>query len=137
MSIADIAASGLSAERMRMDIAAENIASAHATRTSEGGPYRRRAVVFETVLQDQLHPETGGGVRVAGVQVDDSPLPRIHQPGHPDADADGFVTFPNVQLPREMVDLLTASRAYEANLRSLQTYQKMSEQTLSLLRGLR
>jgi flagellar basal-body rod protein FlgC len=76
-----------------------------------------------------------GGVRIVGVVPDGSELPRIHDPGHPDADADGFVTMPNVFLPIEMVNLMTASRAYEANLKVLQNLRQQMEQTLSLLRS--
>ncbi len=144
LSATDIAASGLKAERVRMDVAANNIANAHATRTPGGdGPYRRQQVVFASVLGNPLiqNPDervaTLGGVRVVGVQSDQTTeLPRVYNPAHPDADDDGFVRMPNVQIPHEMVDLLTASRSYEANLKSLQTFQRMAEQALSLLRGL-
>jgi flagellar basal-body rod protein FlgC len=76
-----------------------------------------------------------GGVQVVGLQPDQSELPRVYQPGHPDADDNGFVVMPNVKLPNEMVDLITASRSYEANLRALRTFREMAEQALSLLRG--
>ena len=77
-----------------------------------------------------------GGVQVLGITTDDSPLPRVLDPGHPDAGADGYVVMPNVTLPHEMVDLVTASRAYEANLKSMESFRQMAEQALSLLRGL-
>jgi flagellar basal-body rod protein FlgC len=76
-----------------------------------------------------------GGVRVVGVQPDQSAFPRIHNPGHPDADANGYVTMPNVFLPIEMVNLMTASRAYEANLKALQNLRQQLEQTLAILRS--
>ena len=76
-----------------------------------------------------------GGVRVMGIQSDSSELPRTFQPGHPDADEEGYVTMPNVRPANEMVDLITATRAYEANLRSLRTFREMVEQTLAILRG--
>ena len=109
------------------------------TRTPSGGPYRRQDVLFETIMRDQITGGTpagsvAGGVRVVGVQDDPSELPRIHEPGHPDADAEGFVTMPNVSLPIEMVNLMTASRAYEANLKVLQTLRQQLEQTLTLLK---
>lgn len=133
----NIAASGLGAERLRMEVVANNIANASATKTPEGGPYRRRDVVFETVLSDVESggvPELGG-VRVAGLVADQSELPRVFQPGHPDADTDGFVTMPNVSLPTEMVNLITASRAYEANLRVAQSFLELSQSALALTRG--
>ncbi|MFV0443795.1 MAG: flagellar basal body rod protein FlgC [Planctomycetaceae bacterium] len=134
---ADISATGLAAERHRMEITTANIANAHVTRTADGGPYRRQEVIFASQEVDGRDSPTrvAGGVQVLGIAADQTELPRIYQPGHPDADTDGYVTYPNVQLPREMVDLLTASRAYEANLKSLQTFQRMAEQALNLLRG--
>ncbi len=138
----NISSSGLSAERLRMEVVAGNIANAFSTRTPNGGPFRRQDVVFEAVLGDHLRgprpgssgAATGGGVRVVGVQDDPSPLPRVFNPGHPDADAEGFVLMPNVSLPIEMVNLMTASRAYEANLKVLQAVRKQLEQTIALLR---
>jgi flagellar basal-body rod protein FlgC len=138
----NISASGMSAERRRMELIANNIANAYSTRGSAGGgPYRRREILFESVMNDQMagtdraRPTSGlGGVRVAGEVDDDSPLPRVHNPGHPDADNDGFVTMPNVSIPMEMVNLMTASRAYEANLKVLQSLRQQLEQTLTLLR---
>ena len=132
----EINASALSAERLRMEVISNNIANAHSTRTAEGGPYRRREVVFATALNDALHGnEKLSGVKVVGVQTDDSELPRVYQPGHPDADADGYVVMPNVSIANEMVDLITANRGYEANLRVLRSYREMVQQTLSLLRN--
>lgn len=133
----NIAASGLGAERLRMEVVASNIANASVTQTPEGGPYRRRDVVFETVLSEiAANGESGlGGVRVAGFVADPSELPRVYQPGHPDADAEGFVSMPNVNLPVEMVNLITASRAYEANLRVAQSFLELSQSALALTRG--
>jgi flagellar basal-body rod protein FlgC len=138
LSVTDISASGLAAERQRMEVVANNIANAHTTRTAEGGPYRRQQIIFATALQSALASSSAGslgGVQVVGIQPDMSELPRVYNPGHPEADKDGFVTMPNVKLPNEMVDLMTASRAYEANLKALRTFRKMAEQALSLLRG--
>ena len=133
----NIAASGLGAERLRMEVVANNIANASVTKTPEGGPYRRRDVVFETVLSSvEANGSSGlGGVRVAGLVDDQSEMPRIYNPGHPDADVDGFVTMPNVSLPTEMVNLITASRAYEANLRVAQSFLELSQSALALTRG--
>jgi flagellar basal-body rod protein FlgC len=138
----DISASGLSAERFRMEIVANNIANASVTRTPEGGPYRRKEVVFETALEETglrhgtaSSPSNLAGVRVVEVIDDRSELPRDFRPGHPDADAEGFVTLPNVQLPIEMVNLITATRAYEANLKAAQSFVEMNQQALALVRG--
>ncbi len=133
----DINASGLSAERLRMEVIGNNIANASTTRSPEGGPYRRREVIFSAALDDALDGSTGSGMRgveVVGVQPDASELPRVYQPGHPDADDEGFVTMPNVSLANEMVDLITANRGYEANLKVLRSYRDMVQQALSLLR---
>jgi flagellar basal-body rod protein FlgC len=127
-----IAASGMTAERLRMDVIAENLANASTTRTAEGGPYRRKEVVlseggtsFEQVLK---------GVKVSGVVDDPSPLRRVHDPGHPDADRDGFVLLPNVTPVTEMVDLITASRGYEADAQAMNTAKQMFLKALDLLR---
>jgi flagellar basal-body rod protein FlgC len=133
-----ISGSGMTAERFRMEVIANNLANANTTRSANGGPFRRQDVVFAEVLGG-TH-QSGGlpdlrGVRVADVVEDQTPLNRMYQPGHPDADAEGFVLMPNVQLPIEMVNLITASRAYEANVKAAQTFQRMNEQALSLIRG--
>jgi flagellar basal-body rod protein FlgC len=127
-----IAASGMTAERLRMDVIAENLANASTTRGADGQPYRRKEVVlsegspsFDDVLR---------GVKVAGVVEDPRPLRRVHDPGHPDADKDGFVTLPNVQPVTEMVDLITASRGYEADVQSMNTAKQMFLKALDILR---
>jgi flagellar basal-body rod protein FlgC len=135
---AAISGSGMSAERLRMEVIANNIANANSTRSANGGPFRRQDVVFAEVLGAAMHP--GGTPQLRGVQAeeiveDQSELLRVYMPGHPDADAEGFVRMPNVQLPIEMVNLLTAARAYEANLRTAQTFRQLNEQALALLRG--
>lgn len=135
-SVSDISATGLSAERYRMEVIANNIANANTTRTADGGPYRRQQVVFQATLDD-VGTESAvrmGGVRVVGVEGDPSDLPQVYQPGHPDADANGFVRMPNVSMANEMVDLITANRGYEANLRVLRSYREMVQQALTLLR---
>ncbi len=145
----DISASGLTGERLRMEVAANNIANQHSTRTPQGGPFQRQQVIFSAEL-DQIMapggrvtrrgagiPEELKGVAVVGVTSDPSPGESIYDPGHPDADETGHVRQSNVNLSREMVDLITASRAYEANLKSLETFRQMAEQALSLLRGSR
>lgn len=133
-----ISSSGMTAERFRMEVIANNIANANSTQSANGGPYRRQDVVFSEVL-GQATGKSGlpalGGVEVTGVVEDQTPFNRVHNPSHPDADDDGYVRLPNVQLPIEMVNLLTASRAYEANLKAIQTFRQMSEQALTLLRS--
>lgn len=133
-----ISSTGMSAERFRMEVIANNIANANSTRSANGGPFRRQDVVFAEVLGATTRP--GGAPELRGVQAvqlveDPTELNRVYMPGHPDADAEGFVLMPNVQLPIEMVNLLTAARAYEANLRAAQTFRQMNEQALTLLRG--
>lgn len=139
LSTPNISASGLAAERQRMEVIANNIANAYSTRSLTGGPYRRQEMVFAEALDsaagDDKVPGSLQGVHVVGVHADDSAFPRVYNPGHPDADAEGYVQMPNVSLPNEMVDLITASRAYEANLKALQLYRQMAEQTLALMRG--
>ncbi|MBY0228236.1 MAG: flagellar basal body rod protein FlgC [Gemmataceae bacterium] len=128
---AGISASALSAERMRMEVTANNIANAFSTRSRDGGPFRRQDVVFSEVVQGGMR----GGVEVADVVDDPSPFQVVSMPGHPDADAQGNVRLPNVHLPIEMVNLVTASRAYEANVRAAQAFVQMSQQALGILRG--
>lgn len=135
---ANISASGLAAERMRMEVVANNIANAHSTRGPDGGPYRRQHLVFASMLEGSSAAATGGaglrGVKVVEKIEDPTEFPRIYQPGHPDADGEGFVAMPNVFLPMEMVDLMTANRAYEANVKVMQMFRDQMEQTLSILR---
>jgi flagellar basal-body rod protein FlgC len=132
----EISASGLTAERMRMDVTAENLANAQTTRGADGQPYRRK----EVILQERGGGFGGrleaamGGVEVAGVAQDQTPLKRVYDPGHPDADADGYVSMPNVDTVSEMVDLITAQRAYEANVTAMQAAKQMFAKTLELLR---
>lgn len=133
-----IASSGLAAERLRMEVAANNIANANSTRTADGSPFRRQQVVFSAAMKQAIGRDGLGGmsgVSIEGVQDDLSDMPKVHSPGHPDADADGYVTYPNVKLPHEMVDMMTAARAYEANLKSLQVFRQMTEQALALLKA--
>ncbi|MFO0976927.1 MAG: flagellar basal body rod protein FlgC [Planctomycetaceae bacterium] len=142
LSGTEISASGLTGERIRMEVAANNIANMNSTRTAQGGPYQRQQVTFSAAMDQWMNPEKNPvdglrGVDVVAVSSDTTPGPVIYDPGHPDADATGHVRLPNVNMSREMVDLVSASRAYEANLKSLETFRQMAEQALSLLRGLR
>jgi flagellar basal-body rod protein FlgC len=136
---ASISASGMSAERLRMEVVANNIANANSTRAADGQPYRRQHLVFASVVNDVSGRETVqglGGVEIIGQVADETEFPMVYNPGHPDADPEtGLVAMPNVKLPHEMVDLVTASRSYEANLKALTSFKQMVEQTLRLLRG--
>lgn len=131
-----ISSSGMSAERLRMELIANNIANAQTTRTPGGGPFRRQDVIFESVMNEHTGGASKpGGVRAVEIIEDQSEPQTVYHPGHPDADSKGYLQLPNVQLPIEMVNLLTASRAYEANVKTAQTFKQMSEQALTLLRG--
>jgi flagellar basal-body rod protein FlgC len=132
----DASGSALSAERLRMDVTAENLANAQSTLGANGsGPYKRKEVVLEQAgssFADSL--QAARGVRVAGIVEDPSPPRRVYDPGHPDADAQGYVTMPNVNTVTEMTDLIGASRAYEANVTAMQTAKSMFARTLDILK---
>jgi flagellar basal-body rod protein FlgC len=134
----DIAASGLAAERFRMQVTANNIANAGTTMTESGEPYRRQAAVFSAEPNGLPLNDDGAsmhGVRVIGVEPDRSEFPKVYNPSHPHADAEGFVRLSNVKIPEEMVDMITASRSYEANSKAISVFKEMVEQTLTLLQG--
>lgn len=130
-----VSATGLQAERQRIDVIAENIANARTTRTPEGGPYRRKLVVFEPMLA-RLGEELGAEGVVAKDVVQDwtTSFERVLDPGHPDADAEGMVSYPNVNAVIEMADLITALRAYEANITAQENFIRMAERALQLAR---
>ena len=140
----DVAGSGLTAERLRMDVTAENLANAQTTRGVDGQPYRRKEVVlqergaqFAGALDAAMgggRGGAGGGVQVAAV-TEDTGAPRlVYDPGHPDANPQGYVAMPNVNPVTEMVDLISAQRAYEANVTAIQTAKSMFAKTLDILR---
>ena len=127
-----ISSSGMSAERLRMDVIAENLANANTTRGANGQPYQRQEVLLESAS-----PSFGqvlGGVQVAGIVNDPTPPRRVYDPGHPDADKNGYVTLPNVNPVNEMVDLITASRGYEANVTAMTAAKQMFTKSLDVLR---
>jgi flagellar basal-body rod protein FlgC len=138
----DISASALSAERLRMDVTAENLANAQSTRTANGGPYRRKEVVlqeqsgggFAGALASARAAGAPGGVSVSAISEDPSPDRLVYDPSHPDANAQGYVRMPNVNPVTEMVDLISASRSYEANVTAMQTAKQMFTKTLDILR---
>ncbi|MFQ5829764.1 MAG: flagellar basal body rod protein FlgC [Candidatus Methylomirabilia bacterium] len=130
-----ISASALSAQRARMNVIAENLANADTTRTPEGGPYRRRQVIFEaqdTIFNDLLGAEIGRGVKVAAIVEAPNSVRRVYQPGHPDADQEGYVALPNIKPVIEMIDLMAATRAYEANVTAIQALKSMMHKALEL-----
>lgn len=133
----EVSGSALTAERLRLDTIANNLANANTTRTPEGGAYRRQVVVFAPREQAGWPFAEGGGagVRVVGIRPDNSPLRRVYNPGHPDADPEGYVQMPNVDPVVEMVDLLSAARAYEANVTVINETKNMALRALDLLRG--
>lgn len=133
-----ISSSGLLAERTRIDTIAENVANARTTRTPEGGPYRRKVVLFEPLL---VEPETPGGDPIPQgvgtprvIEDERTPFELVLDPSHPDARADGMVELPNVNAVLEMADLITAMRAYEANITAQQSFMQMAERALELAR---
>lgn len=137
-----VTASALTAQRLRMDIIANNVANAETTRTEEGGPYRRQQVVF-AAGQAETGPmpaavssaQSREGVRVDKILVDDTPGHRAYDPSHPDADEDGFVTYPNVNIATEMTDMLSATRSYEANVTVFNALKSMVSKALDIGRG--
>lgn len=129
----DITAGALNAQKMRVDVVAQNIANAHTTRGPNGEPYQRQVVRFETQLMNRM----GGGaplhgVNIASVYADKTPGPVIYDPQHPDAGEDGMVRLTNVNTAHEMVDLITASRAYEANLSVVKNARQMASKALEI-----
>ena len=130
-----ISSSGLTAERVRIDTIAENIANARTTSTPEGGPYRRKVVQFQPILEQAIGGATYSGVQASRVIPDyQSDFERVLEPGHPDAGPDGMVLYPNVNAVLEMADLITALRAYEANITAQESYMQMVERALELAR---
>ena len=142
----DAAASGLTAERLRMDVISNNIANVNSTRTVDGGPFKRKYVIFQqkkkkknsfsAMLEGAMNKgnknRAGDGVRAIGIGTDDSMGKLVYDPGHPDANADGYVELPNVDIVTEMVDMITASRAYEANVTTINAAKSMAQQALNI-----
>jgi len=129
----DISASGLSAERVRMNIISNNLANANTTSGPDGKPYTRKLVMFREMLDNTLNPdESSGGVEVSGIYDSKTPYKKIFDPSHPDADKEGFVLYPNVNPVEEMVDMITATRAYEANIASFNAAKAMMTKALEM-----
>lgn len=137
----DISASGLTAQRLRMDVISNNIANANTTRTEDGGPYRRERVVFmerkqnnafEDILSNFTAKCTGRGVRVVAIEKDPAPFKMVYDPTHPDADARGYVQMPNVNIVTEMIDMISATRSYEANITAINSAKSMMTKALEI-----
>jgi flagellar basal-body rod protein FlgC len=132
----DSTTAALNAERIRMDVISQNIANANTTHGVGGKPYERQQVVFETMLNQQQQLDPAGNqmpeVRIARIEKDSRPPQLVYSPGHPDADKDGMVAMPNVNIHEEMADLITSSRSFEANLAVLKNARTMALQTLAI-----
>jgi flagellar basal-body rod protein FlgC len=131
-----ISASGMAAERLRMDVTSDNLANADSTRGADGKPYQRQEVVLQTGGQsfsDALG-QAQAGVQVQAIVNDPTPGRKVYDPSHPDADAQGYVTLPNVNTVTEMTDLITESRSYEADAQAMQTAKQLYLKTLEVLR---
>lgn len=141
--VMNVSGSALQAERLRAEVVAANMANANTTRTPAGGPYRRQEVVFQSAASDQgvfadhlLSQNEGevGGVTIAAVVSDNSPGLRRYDPGHPDADKNGYVTYPDINPLTEMVDLMSAARAYDLNSSAIQATKGMIDASIDILK---
>ncbi len=131
----DTAGSGLTAHRLWMDLVAENLANVNTTRTPDGGPYVRKVPLFSERLDEVMGRGDGDGVRAVAIAEDDQPPRLAYEPDHPDANDEGYVAYPNVNVVREMADMMVASRAYEANLAVVESAKAMFSGALDVLRG--
>jgi flagellar basal-body rod protein FlgC len=137
----DISVSGVTAERVAMELIASNLANINTTRTIYGGPYRRRVPVFMeknvsfagelSAAEGRIYGK-GGGVEVVDVTEDSTPFPKVYKPDHPDADAEGFLSLPNVNMSTEMTDMIYVSRVYQANITAFNATKKMISDTLQI-----
>lgn len=137
----DVSASGLTAQRLRLDVISQNIANVNTTRTENGGPYRRKTVIFEErqggqpfsqILAETTGDKTHGGVRVSRIAEDDNAFELAYDPGHPDANEEGYVAMPNVNIVTEMVNMISASRSYEANVTAMNAMKSMAAKALEI-----
>jgi len=140
----DISGSALTASRLRMDVISENIANATTTRTDAGGPYRRKMVVyhcadtqadsFGSILHDKMDAaaKVPGGVKVEGIVEDTTPFTTVYDPSHPDADENGYVQMPNVDITKETLDMMAVTRAYSANINAFNAVKNMASKALEL-----
>lgn len=138
----DISASGMTAQRLRLDVISNNIANANTTRTNEGGPYQRERVIFQENNKKQFREflsnsryfsnSKPAGVKVVSIEKDTSPFKILYDPTHPDADADGYVRLPNVNIVTEMVDMISALRSYEANATAINSAKSILSKALEI-----
>lgn len=137
----NISATALTAERTRMDVISKNIANVNTTRTSSGKPYRRQMPLFKemegksfsSILSSENNKlSEGNGVKITGIAEDKTPFKSMYNPGHPDADRDGYVLMPNIDVVTEMVDMITASRSYEASMTSINSAKSMAMKALEI-----
>jgi len=143
LGVLQIAASGLATQRLRLNVIANNIANANTTHTEGEGAYHRRRVVVRpkepfvlgSICREAMPESSLGGVEVARVVVDDRPGPKVYEPDHPDADKEGFVEYPNVDVVTEMTDLLSATRSYQANATLINTIKQTIMKALEIGRG--
>lgn len=131
----DVAGSALTAHRVWMDAISSNLANVNTTRTPEGGAYVRRVPIFQERLMEAMGGSTASGVKVVAIERDPLPPRMVYQPDHPDANPEGYVAYPNVNVVREMADMMVASRAYEANLTVVETGKSMWNSALDIMRG--
>ena len=141
----NISASGLTAQRARLDVIASNIANAETTRSDEGGPYRRKAVIFREVFEEavgeahyrdnRFQTDSMQGVEIAAIEADKRPFRLVYDPSHPDANDEGYVQMPNVNVLREMVDLINAQRSYEANVTAMNATKSFVNAALQIGKG--
>jgi flagellar basal-body rod protein FlgC len=141
LSAIEVSATGLTAQRQRMDIISSNLANANTTRTEEGGPFRRKDLVFESanvneafssVFDFALERATGTGVQVIGIYEDNTPFIRRYNPAHPDADGEGYVLMPNINSIEEMVNLISATRSFEANAQAISAIKEIAQKSVEL-----
>ncbi|MCT4545379.1 MAG: flagellar basal body rod protein FlgC [Vallitalea sp.] len=136
----NVSSTGLTAQRLRMDIISQNIANVNTTKTKNGGPYRRKVILFEeqnnnnfkSILNDKLDNNSNGGVKVSKIIEDTKPLKRVYDPSHPEANDDGYVLMPNVNTVEEMVNMISANRSYEANVTALNASKSMAMKSLEI-----
>ncbi|MGM0502028.1 MAG: flagellar basal body rod protein FlgC [Bacillota bacterium] len=138
----DISASGLTSQRLRMDTISNNIANVNTTRTPDGGPYRRKMPVFAARLKEEMgninqtstnqQQSVGNGVEVSEIRESNKQPKLMHKPNHPDADENGYVQMPNINIVSEMTDMMSASRAYEANVTAVNTTKEMAKSALQI-----
>jgi len=139
-SLFSISGSALTAEKLRLDVISANLANINTTRSADGGPYKRRTVVFAEQLSSRMSPAgpgtgravLGGGVRVEAIYADRSPPQQVFDPEHPDADENGYVSYPNIELVREITDMITAVRSYEANVTAVNTAKSIYLKALEI-----